>query len=263
MAESTGASTPTAVPESGTRNLGAFWVERCHRRIRAYLDGVAVVDSKQALLVFEGGPLGTYWFPASDVRRELLVEEETSTARSKFWSVRRGDGVVSKAAHALVQPGAERAALQDHLAFYWNKMDAWFEEDDEAFVEPRNPYHRVDVLHSSRHIRVELEGQLLAETRRPRLLFETSLPVRYYIPKQDWNTKLLVPSATTSRCPYKGVAAYWSVQLGERRIEDVVWSYPLAIAECPKIENLLCPYNEKVDLWDDGVLQPRPQPRQR
>jgi uncharacterized protein (DUF427 family) len=97
----------------------------------------------------------------------------------------------------------------------------------------------------------------VAETHRPVLLFETGLPTRYYIPKQDVRMDLLVPTATVSRCPYKGVARYWSGQIGDEMIEDIVWSYPAPIPECPKIENLLSFYNERVDLYVDGVLQER------
>jgi uncharacterized protein (DUF427 family) len=138
-------------------------------------------------------------------------------------------------------------------------MDAWFEEDDEVFVHPRDPYHRVDVLNSSRHVKVTLGGELVAETRRPRLLFETSLPVRYYIPMLDVKMELLDPSDTISRCPYKGVAAYWSVRAGGTVHPDLAWSYRSPIPECPKIENLIAFFNERVDLEVDEERLERPQ----
>jgi uncharacterized protein (DUF427 family) len=138
-------------------------------------------------------------------------------------------------------------------------MDAWYEEDDEVFVHPRDPHHRVDVLNSSRHVKVVVEGVVVAETRRPRLLFETGLPTRYYIPKIDVRMDLLEPTDSITACPYKGRASYWSVRAGERLLEDLVWVYPAPIPECPKIENLLSFYNEKVDIYVDGELQPRPK----
>ena len=105
-------------------------------------------------------------------------------------------------------------------------MDAWYEEDDEVYVHPRDPYHRVDVLHSSRHVRVEMLGETVAETRRPSLLFETGLPTRYYIPRRDVRLELLVPSSTTTQCPYKGVASYYSVQTPDGATEtDLIWTY--------------------------------------
>jgi len=133
-------------------------------------------------------------------------------------------------------------------------MDAWFEEDEQVFVHPRDPYTRVDTVHSSRHVRVEIEGVTLGETRRPILLFETGLPTRYYIPKLDVRMDLLEPSESATRCPYKGLACYWSARVGDKLIKDIVWSYPAPIPECPKIENLLSFYNEHVDLYVDGVL---------
>jgi uncharacterized protein (DUF427 family) len=141
---------------------------------------------------------------------------------------------------------------------YWDELDAWFEEDEQVFVHPRDPYTRVDTVHSSRHVRVGIEGVTLGETRRPILLFETGLPARYYIPKLDVRMDLLEPTESVTRCPYKGVARYWSARLGDKLVKDIVWSYPAPIPECPKIENLLSFYNEHVDMNVDGVLQDRP-----
>ena len=174
------------------------------------------------------------------------------------WTLGVGERIARNAAWSYPDPGPERAAPRDHLAFYWNVMDAWYEEDDEVFVHPRDRYSRVDVLHSSRHVRIELDGQVLAESTRPRLLFESGLPTRYYLPKQDVRMDPLQPSVTTTRCPYKGVAVYWSLRLGDTLLDDIVWSYPLPIPECPKIENLLSFHNETVDTFVDGELQPRP-----
>jgi uncharacterized protein (DUF427 family) len=108
---------------------------------------------------------------------------------------------------------------------------------------------------------VELDGTIVAETHRPFLLFETGLPTRYYIPKEDVRMHLLEPTATVSRCPYKGIASYWSVRLAERVFQDLVWSYPDPISECPKVKGLLCFFNERVDLHVDGELQPKPRTR--
>ena len=137
-------------------------------------------------------------------------------------------------------------------------MDAWFEEDEEIFVHPRDPYTRVDTVHSSRRVHVEIDGVTLGETHRPVLLFETGLPTRYYIPKQDVRMDLLEPTESVTRCPYKGVARHWSARVRDKLIKDIVWSYPAPYLEWPKIENLLSFYNEYVDLYVDGVLQERP-----
>ena len=236
-------------------------VEPCPRRIRAFLGGVAVVDSPRALLVFEPGRLPVYWFPAQDVRTDLLAPAPDPAPVHlglEVWSLRVGERVVGEAAWSLGAPGPERSALAGHLAFSWDRLDAWFEEDDEVFVHARDPYARVDILNSSRHVRVEVDGALLAESRRPRLLFESGLPTRYYLPKPDVRLDLLEPSPTSSRCPYKGVATYWSLRLGETVVPDIAWAYPHPIPECVKVENLVCFFTEKVDLIVDGELIERP-----
>lgn len=236
-------------------------IEASQRWVRAYFGGLAIADSRRVLLAFEPKRLPVYWFPIEDVRMDLLTPASQGgppTSGTARWTLRVGERTAANAAWSYPAPGPERAALADHVAFYWNAMDAWYEEDDEVFVHPRDPYSRVDVLHSSRRVRVELDGHVLAESTRPRLLFEGVLPIRYYLPKQDVRMDLLEPTATTTRCPYKGVASYWSVRHGGTLIPDLVWSYPSPIPECPKIENLLCFFNEKVDLFVDGELQQRP-----
>ena len=139
-----------------------------------------------------------------------------------------------------------------------NKMDHWYEEDEEVFVHPRDPYHRVDVLESSRHVRISVNGEVVAETDRPRILFETGLPPRYYIAPADVREGVLLESEKTTQCPYKGVASYYSVEAGGDKIDDLVWYYPEPIAATQKIRGPLCFFNEKVDLEVDGEAQERP-----
>jgi uncharacterized protein (DUF427 family) len=244
-------------------HLAALRIERAERRIRGSFAGQLVVDSQHALLVFEPRRLPVYYFPASDVRMELLKPTQHTVvsgadSATVRWDLEFEGRVAENAAWGFRDPDGERAALRDHVAFYWNQMDSWFEEDDEVFVHPRDPYHRVDVLNSSRHVKVVVEGEVVAETHRPRLLFETGLPTRYYFPKLDVRLEVLEPTDSVTACPYKGQARYWSVRVGDRVLKDLVWSYPTTIPECPKIENLLSFYNEKVDLYVDGELQARP-----
>lgn len=234
-------------------------IELSPRRVRTYFGGKLVADSQRVLLVYETKRPPAYWFPTADVRMENLEQREPANASTDIirWRLRVNDRVSENGARAYAKPAGELAALEDHLTFNWNEMDAWFEEDEEVFVHPRDPYTRVDTVHSSRHVRVEIGGVVVAETRRPVLLFETGLPTRYYIPKQDVRMDLLQSTASVTRCPYKGVARYWSGPIGDSMIQDVVWGYPAPIPECPKIENLLSFYNERVDLYVDGVLQER------
>lgn len=239
-------------------------VEPSPRWVRAFFGGNAIADSKQVLLAFEPRRLPVYYFPVQDVRMDLLRPTDYSRTTGQQapvarWTLELDGRTVDNIGWSHHAPDAARAALRDHIAFYWAKLDAWFEEDDEVFVHPRDPYHRVDVLNSSRHVKVLVGGGVVAETRRPTLLFETGLPTRYYIPKVDTRLDLLEPTDTTSQCPYKGRAVYWSVRAGGQLHKDLVWSYPFPIPECPKIENLLAFYNEKLDIYVDGALQERPK----
>ncbi len=178
-------------------------------------------------------------------RREQLGESNGRTVENVGWSYR--------------DPDAAHEPMRNHLAFYWDKLDAWFEEDEQVFVHPRDPHKRVDTMPSSRHVKVVVDGEVLAETRRPTLLFETHVPTRYYIPRVDVRQDLLEPSETVTQCPYKGRATYNSVRIRGNVHKDLVWSYLFPISECPKIENLMAFFNEKVDLYVDGELLPRPK----
>lgn len=252
-----------AVGAGGGRHDVHF--EPCPRRVRTFLAGVPVADSTHVLTMFETGHLPVYYFPLADVRTDLLVETSHRThcpykGEAVHYSVKVGGHESENAAWQYPEPieGAPHE-LASSVAFYWDRMERWFEEDDEVFKHARDPYHRVDVLRSSRHVRVEIAGETVAETRRPCLLFETGLPTRYYIPPTDVRLDLLVASSSTSVCPYKGEASYYSVRVGETRVEDIAWYYRHPIPECPKIENLICFYNEKVDaLYVDGELLERP-----
>lgn len=140
------------------------------------------------------------------------------------------------------------------IAFYFDRMDRWLEEAEEIGVHPRDPYHRVDVVASDRHVRVLLEGEVLADSHRALALFETGLPVRWYLPREDVAAHL-EPSDTVTHCPYKGQASYYSV--GEQR--DLVWFYAEPLPEVGRIADRLCFFNERVDLELDGERGERPR----
>ena len=235
-----------------------FRFEDSPRRVRAIFAGQTIADSTRMKLLFETRRLPIYYFPADDVRMDPLVpsdhrEQSPYKGEATYWSAQVGARRADDAAWAYQDPPADLAEIKGYVAFYWDKMDAWFEEDDEVFVHARDPYHQVDVLNSSRHVRVVIGGETVAETRRPRLLFETNLPPRYYIPKADVRMELLEPTDTSTSCPYKGTARYWSVNVSGRTYRDYAWSYPAPIPECPKIENLVAFFNERVDaIYVDG-----------
>jgi len=239
-------------------------VEPCPRRLRGRIGGETLFDSTRALVLFEEGHLPVYYLPVDDVRADLLETSERHThcprkGGASYRSIRVGDRVVPDAAWRYEQPIEECPDISAYMAFYWDALDSWWEEDDEVFVHPRDPYHRVDVLRSSRHVRVALDGELLAESRRPLVLFETSLPTRYYLPRADVRLGLLQASRTKTSCPYKGTASYLSARVGDTLHADVAWTYERPIPECAKVEQAVCFFNERVDLTVDGERLERPQ----
>jgi uncharacterized protein (DUF427 family) len=233
-------------------------VEPTARWIRVRLGEEIVADSRRAQLFVQYGPgvlprtfLPTYFVPTDDVRPGVLTERREDDGLTT-WTVEVGGRRVERGAWAHASPPSPLEALAGMVTFDWRTL-AWFEEDERLQAHARDPHKRVDVAPSSRHVRVELDGELLAESRRPLLLFETTLPPRYYLPREDVVADLL-PSDTVSVCPYKGVAEWFSVAAAR----DLAWSYPDPIPENPRIAGLICFLNEKVDLVVDGERQERP-----
>ncbi|EHR59076.1 hypothetical protein SaccyDRAFT_0136 [Saccharomonospora cyanea NA-134] len=222
--------------------------------MRAVFAGEVVADTTRPLLVWEVPYYPTYYLPREDVRTELFVP----TGRTRN-SRQRGAGTVShlrvgdrEAAHAVTEY-TDSEALRGHVRLHWHAMDAWFEEDEEVYTHPRDPYVRVDVLTSSRHVRVVVDGVTVADTRSPRLLFETNLPVRYYLPKVDVRLDLLEPSDKVTHCPYKGQAEYWSVRVNGKLVEDLAWSYRTPLRESEPIAGYLAFPQDRAEVYVDGV----------
>ena len=240
-----------------TTNRRGIRIESGTKRVRVYVGGELVADTIQPVLVWEVPYYPTYYFPVSDVRTELLQPED-----GVDHSPSRGDGhrfsVNGRPHAALRYEDSPIEELRDLVRFDWHSMDAWFEEDEQVVSHPRDPYTRVDILASSRHVRVEVGGTTIAESTSPRILFETGLPPRYYLPKTHVRMDLLTPTATVSHCPYKGQAEYWSVRAGDGVHPDLAWSYRAPFAESQKIAGLIAFYDEKVDIYVDGALQKRP-----
>ncbi|MGY1744827.1 DUF427 domain-containing protein [Blastococcus sp. SYSU D00695] len=230
-------------------------VEPVPRRVRAVLADRVVLDTSRARYGWEWPPYPQFHVPVADVDPAVLVDEGVDEDRPLGRARRHG-----LRAGSTDRPAAgwcyTDGPLAGHLRFEWAALDAWFEEDEEVFVHPRNPYARVDALRSQRHVRVELGGVLLAESRSPVLLFETGLPPRCYLPRTDVRFAHLVPSGTRTRCPYKGrTSDYWSVRGGPT---DVAWSYETPVGAALAVAGLVAFLDEAVDVVLDGVPQDRP-----
>lgn len=241
---------------------GIIW-EPSERWVRGTKGDVTVVDSRRPILVWEPGrPVPLYAFPEQDVRMDLLhraVAPPTGrhSGSTLFYDLAVGGRVVENA--AWTYPGEE---LAGYVSFEWfgrTTLDHWYEEEAEIFLHPRDPHTRVDAIPSSRHVRVEIDGTVVADTPTPVLLFETGLPVRYYIPREDIRFDLLTPTDQRTRCPYKGTATeYWS-WAGEGDLpQGLAWSYPDPLPAVHEIKGLVAFYNEVVDIVVDGERQERP-----
>lgn len=239
---------------------GRVKVETSQKRVRAYVSGHLVADSRRPVLVWEIPYYPTYYLPLADVRAKLeatgTVEHSPSRGDATHYDV-VVDGVTVPAA-ARRHLDSPIPDLRDLVVLRFDAMDEWLEEDEPIYVHPRDPYKRVDILASSRHVVVRVDGVTVADSHQPRILFETSLPPRYYLPLSDVRMDLLRPSGTQSHCPYKGTASYWSVDTGAAVHEDLVWIYRAPLPESQKVAGLACFYNEKVDIILDGEPQRRP-----
>jgi uncharacterized protein (DUF427 family) len=241
-------------------------VEPIAKRVRAFFGGVAIADSCHVMMMFETARLGVYYFPVDDVRTDLLVAT-SKVVRSAvkgdatYYSIAVDGRTVESAAWRYLDPPAGCPQIANLVAFHWKLMDAWFEEDDEVFVHARDPYHRIDVLSSSREVRVVVGGQVVAVTRRARFLFETGLPVRYYIPKDDVWIELLEPSQTKTACAYKGATSrYWQGAAADGSVRDIAWSYDDPTPEVATIAGTVAFFNERVDaIYVDGKEMQRTQ----
>jgi uncharacterized protein (DUF427 family) len=259
---------PYQVPGSFSRQ--PIRVELSPKWIRAVFNGEVIASSRKVLLVWDRGRTPAYYFPKSDVKMDRLAPTDHHTmsdtkGEASYFTLKVGDKKVENAAFHYPKPETSDKSLgvapdlRDYVSFEWRLMDSWYEEGEEVFVHPHDPYHRIDILQSSRHVRVVLGGTTVADSRRPVLLFETGFPARYYLPKEDVRAELLRPSETLTRCAYKGEAHYYSIAVGGKLFQDVIWYYRFPTPEHGKIANHLAFYEERVDAFlVDGVENPKP-----
>jgi uncharacterized protein (DUF427 family) len=224
--------------------------EPCAKRIRVLFAGETIADSTDALLLRETGHTPVYYFPWENVRKDLLIPSDRRTycpfkGAASYCTVQVSGRSAEDAVWTYEDPYDEVAGIAGYMAFYWDRMDKWMEEDEEVFVHARDPYTRIDILKSKRPVRILAGGEVVAESERAVFLFETGLPVRYYLPRGDVRMDLLVPSETVSRCPYKGTASYWSLAAGG--YEDIAWCYSKPVRESARIRDRICFFNERVD----------------
>jgi uncharacterized protein (DUF427 family) len=239
-----------------------FW-EPVPQRIRGIVGGETVVDSTDVKLLHATGHLPVYYFPDGDVRADLLVDSGTRTicpykGEARYHSLRVGDRVVDDAVWYYPEPVESAPFLVGHKAFYWDKVDEWYAEDEQLFGHPRDPYARVDVYPTSRHVRISVDGQVIADSVRAKALFESNLPTRWYLRREDVRLDLLESSDKRTRCAYKGLASYWHVRIGDVVHDDLAWTYPEPQHDAEPVKGLIAFFNERVEVELDGIRQERP-----
>jgi uncharacterized protein (DUF427 family) len=237
-------------------------VQPVPRRIRAVAASHTVVDTTRAWYGWESDFYPQYYIPLDDVRMEFLRSEERAEkgpfGEVEIHSLQIGDETTPGAGRVVLT--STQPELNRTVRFEWGALDSWYEEDEQVFVHPRNPYVRVDALRSTRTVRIELDGAALAESSSPVLVFETGLPTRYYLNRTDVDFSHLVLSETVTECPYKGTtSAYWSSHIGDHFHRDVAWSYDFPARQLLPIAGLVAFYNEKVEITVDGLRLERPR----
>ena len=220
------------------------------KRLRVFFGGEAIVDSVRANLFRGGGP-PVYYFPKDDVRQDALAAtgrtETNARGTMALYDVRAGERSAEGAAWEYVETADDVPFLAGTLAFRWNEMDAWYEEEEEVFVHAKDPFKRIETFRSARRVEVFAGGEKVADSTSPVVLLEPGHPLRYYLPKTDIRMEMLRSTETASRCPYKGRANYYSVETGSGLLEDAAWCYKYPTTEVAGVAGLVCFFNERVD----------------
>jgi uncharacterized protein (DUF427 family) len=236
------------------------------KRLRVEAGGVTVADTVRALMLWETEHLPVYYFPIADIRMDLMRPSRHTTlcpykGTARYHDLVVGDRTIQTFMWSYPEPIPACPPIAGYASFYWDKADRWFEEDEEVFVHARDPYRRIDCLDSRRPVEVVVDGVTVARSSRAVFLYETGLPTRYYLPKEDVRADLLVGSDHHTRCPYKGRASYWHVEIGGKRHENLVWFYPETTREVAPIAGKLAFYNERVErILVGGADVPKPAP---
>jgi uncharacterized protein (DUF427 family) len=238
-----------------------LYIEPLRRRMSVGFGGGVVARSDDAVILFEPARYPVAYFPVSDIEQGALQPTDRVTThpdlgRTAWFDVVGRDGEVAKrGAWQHVDPPAPAAALRGTVAFAWRAMDAFYEEDERILGHAADPYHRIDIRRTSRHLVVRDGDELVADTHAPLVLYESGFAPRWYVPRADIVADALEPVEGQTFCPYKGLASYYNV--GEAR--TAAWSYRSPFGEVERITDLVSFYPEKVTITIDGEkLEPVP-----
>ena len=237
-----------------------LFAEPLRRRMRVRLAGEWIADSEDVVLLYEPARYPVAYFPPTDIRSDVLTDEGRTTQHRDlgdmaWFTARAGDKIVPHAAWRYTALPAYASLLEDRVAFAWRAMDAFYEEDDRIIGHAADAYHRIDIRQSLRHLLVKLGDQVIADSKRPLVLFESGFAPRWYVPREDVDTAVLTLSPFRTFCPYKGLASYYNVDDHTK----IAWSYTQAWREVARISNFLSFEQDLIDVFLDGkklILEP-------
>src|SRR5215469_5493625 len=226
------------VPESLPSRL--LYVEPLRRRMRVRFGGAWIADSENVILLFEPGHYPMAYFPENDISPDILQRTDYTTLHhelgvTSWYEVRKGEKSVSRGAWQHTNLPNYASELRERVAFAWPAMDAFYEEDERIVGHAADPYHRIDIRQTSRHLVVHYRDRIIANTKRPLVLYESGFAPRWYVPRADVDESALTPVERQTFCPYKGLCSYYNV--GDAHL--AVWSYPDAYPEVSRISNLV------------------------
>jgi uncharacterized protein (DUF427 family) len=237
-----------------------LFAESLRRRMRVRLGELWIADSEDVVLLHEPGRYPVAYFPRRDVLEAALLEENHVTehpdlGNTKWFTARSGQREVRRAAWRFASLPAHALILEGRVAFAWRAMDAFYEEDERILGHAADPYHRIDIRSTSRRLVVYEGGRLIADTRRPVVLYESGFAPRWYVDRRDIVESALQPVDGQTFCPYKGLASYYGI--GARR--RAAWSYTNAWAEAERVRNMVSFEPDEVDVYlDDRQLRLEP-----
>lgn len=230
-----------------------LYAEPLRRRMRAELGGRSVVQSDEAVLLFEPGRYPVAYFPIADFGEGALKETDHRTTHPElgetvWFEVLGGTRNAPRGAWQHVGLPGHASILEDKVALAWRAMDAFYEEDDRVLGHAADPYHRIDIRHSSRRLRVRAGDRVIADTTRPVVLYESGFAPRWYVPRDDVSAEAVVPNELQTFCPYKGIASYYDIE----GISNAAWSYRAPLEDMAAIGGLLSFEPDRVEVTLDG-----------
>ncbi|KAF1849541.1 DUF427-domain-containing protein [Cucurbitaria berberidis CBS 394.84] len=234
---------------------GPHKAEHTPRRVRGLFNGRYAFDTIQAYHVWEHPYYPQYYVPISSFSPDASLSKTSPIDGTNGGAHLGRLNVGNRSTNRVLIFNTK--TLQDLVKVEFGAVDQWFEEDVPIYCHPKDPYKRIDILQSTRNIKIALDGIPLAESSSPLLLLETTLRTRYYLPPTSVNWQHLTPSDTETLCPYKGRANYYHVKLDGKEYRDLVWYYRYPTTESAPIAGYVCFYNEKVDVWVDDVKEAR------